>query len=250
MAFTAVKVLSSRSWSTVLFSFSVSRPPSFRFVSGQFVMLGLIIDNKTVVRAYSMVSPVWDETLEFLSIVVPDGPLTSHLRKIIPGDEILLGTMPTGTLTLDALLPGTRLHLIGTGTGLAPWMSIIRDPDVYERFEKITVQHTVRHVQDLAYRDLLERRLSEDPLVAGEAQSQLCYDPAVTQSATWDREQRRITERIAAGDYPLDPAIDREMICGSIAMIKDTGALLEQLGFVEGAHSHPGTYVPERAFVG
>lgn len=250
MAFTAVQVLTTHQWNTGLFSFSVSRPASFRFVSGQFVMLGLMIDGKPLLRAYSLVSPTWDDTLEFLSIIVPDGPLTSHLYKIKPGDEILLGAKPTGTLTFDALLPGKRLHLIGTGTGLAPWMSIIRDPEVYERFEQITVQHTVRLIEDLAYRDMLESQLMHDPLVADEAKQKLVYDQAVTKCPTWIHENRRITTRIACGDYPLDPLTDRVMLCGSIAMIKETGALLEKLGFEEGAHSHPGTYVLERAFVG
>ncbi|MDM7927622.1 ferredoxin--NADP reductase [Blastomonas fulva] len=250
MAFTNVEVLTTRQWNTGLFSFTVARPPSFRFVSGQFVMLGLMINGKPLLRAYSIVSPVWDETLEFLSIIVPDGPLTSHLYKIKPGDEILLGAKPTGTLTLDALLPGKRLHLIGTGTGLAPWMSIIRDPEVYERFEQITVQHTVREIQDLAYRRELEGRMEHDPLVGEEAVTRLIYDSAVTKCPTWTGENRRITTRIEAGDYPLNPETDRVMLCGSMAMIKETGALLESMGFIEGAHSHPGTYVLERAFVG
>ena len=250
MAFNTATVLTTHQWNTGLFSFTVSRPPTFRFVSGQFVMLGMMINGKPLMRAYSIVSPVWDETLEFLSIIVPDGPLTSHLYKIQPGDEILLGAKPTGTLTLDALLPGKRLHLIGTGTGLAPWLSIIRDPDVYERFEKITVQHTVRQVEDLAYRDVLENLLKDDPLVAEEAARQLVYDQSVTKCETWTHENRRITTRIEAGDYPLDPETDRIMLCGSMAMIKELGALLDRLGFTEGAQSNPGTYVLERAFVG
>jgi ferredoxin--NADP+ reductase len=204
MAFSTVKVLTTHQWNTGLFSFSVERPPSFRFVSGQFVMLGLMVNDRPLMRAYSIVSPFWDETLEFLSIIIPDGPLTSHLYKIKPGDEILLGAKPTGTLTMDALIPGKRLHMIGTGTGLAPWMAIIRDPEIYERFEQITVQHTVREIQDLAYRDMLESKLSNDPLVAAEAKLQLTYDQSVTKCPTWTHENRRITERIACGDYPLD----------------------------------------------
>jgi ferredoxin--NADP+ reductase len=250
MAFTPAKVLTTHQWNEGLFSFTVERPASFRFVSGQFVMLGLMVDGRPLLRAYSVASPMWDETLEFLSIIVPDGPLTSRLYKIQPGDEILLGGKPTGTLTLDALLPGKRLHLIGTGTGLAPWMSIIRDPEAYERFETITVQHTVRQIQDLAYRDILESKLKDDPLVAEEAANQLHYDQSVTKSETWTGENRRITTRIESGDYPLDPETDRVMLCGSMAMIKETGALLESLGFEEGAQSKPGTYVLERAFVG
>ncbi len=250
MAISTVKVLTTHQWNTGLFSFSVERPPSFRFASGQFVMLGLMVEGKPLLRAYSIASPFWDESLEFLSIIVPDGPLTSRLYKIAPGDEILLGNKPTGTLTMDTLLPGRRLHLIGTGTGLGPWMSIIRDPEVYDRFDHITVQHTVRQIEDLAYRDMLESKLVLDPLVADEAAAQLTYDQSVTKCPTWTRENRRITTRIAAGDYPLDPEFDRVMLCGSMAMIKETGALLESMGFVEGAHSHPGTYVVERAFVG
>jgi ferredoxin--NADP+ reductase len=250
VAFTSVEVLTTHQWNTGLFSFTVSRPPSFRFVSGQFVMLGLMINGKPLLRAYSIVSPAWDETLEFLSIIVPDGPLTSHLYKIKPGDQILLGGKPTGTLTLDALLPGKRLHLIGTGTGLAPWMSIIRDPDAYERYEQIIVQHTVRDIQDLAYREELEARMEHDPLVGEMAVTRLTYDRSVTKCPTWTEENRRITTRIECGDYPLNPETDRVMLCGSMAMIKETGALLESLGFVEGAQSNPGTYVLERAFVG
>jgi ferredoxin/flavodoxin---NADP+ reductase len=250
VAFTTETVLTTHQWNAGLFSFSITRPASFRFTSGQFVMLGLMINGKPLLRAYSIVSPMWEEHLEFLSIIVPDGPLTSHLYKIEPGDEILLGAKPTGTLTLDALIPGKRLHLIGTGTGLAPWMSIIRDPDVYDRFEHITVQHTVRQIEDLAYRDMLEVHLAHDPLVAEEAQHQLSYDQSVTKCPTWIHENRRVTTRIEAGDYPLDPVTDRVMLCGSMAMIKEAGAHLEALGFIEGAHSHPGTYVLERAFVG
>lgn len=250
MAFSTVKVLTTHHWNKGLFSFSVSRPASFRFVSGQFVMIGLMVNGKPLMRAYSMASPFWDESLEFLSIIVPDGPLTSQLCKIQSGDEILLGAKPTGTLTLDALLPGKRLHLIGTGTGLAPWMSIIRDPEAYERYEKITVQHTVRQVEDLAFRDALESQLADDPLIADEAKQKLIYDASVTKCPTWTGENRRITQRIESGDYPLDPEFDRVMLCGSMAMIKETGALLESLGFTEGAQSQPGTYVLERAFVG
>jgi len=185
MTFSTATVLTTHQWNTGLFSFSVSRPPSFRFVSGQFVMLGLMVNDRPLLRAYSIVSPFWDESLEFLSIIIPDGPLTSRLYKIKPGDEILLGAKPTGTLTLDALLPGKRLHLLGTGTGLGPWMSIIRDPEVYERFEKVTVQHTVRQIEDLAYRDMLESQLVNDPLVAAEAKLKLIYDQSVTKCSTW-----------------------------------------------------------------
>lgn len=245
------KVLSVHRWNEGLFSFSITRPPSFRFLSGQFVMLGLMVDGRPLMRAYSMASQHYAETLEFLSIIVPDGPLTSRLQHIGPGDEILLAAKAVGSLVLDAVLPGRHLHLIGTGTGLAPWMSLIRDPEIYERFDAVTVQHTVRHLEDLAYRDLLDHRLADDPLVADEAAIKLDYDWAATRAeASAKGDHRRITERIRDGSYSLDPAIDRVMLCGSMAMIRETAALLDALGFVEGTLSHPGSYVLERAFVG
>ncbi|MBY0520416.1 MAG: ferredoxin--NADP reductase, partial [Sphingomonas sp.] len=163
------KVLSVHRWNKGLFSFTVTRPATFRFLSGQFVMLGLMVDGKPLMRAYSMASQHYAEELEFLSIIVEDGPLTSRLQHIAPGDDILLAAKPVGSLVLDAVLPGSNLHLIGTGTGLAPWMSLIRDPEVYERFDTVTVQHTVRNLEDLAYREMLDTRLSKDPLVAKEA---------------------------------------------------------------------------------
>ncbi len=245
------KVLSVHRWNDGLFSFSITRPSSFRFLSGQFVMLGLMVGEKPLMRAYSMASQHYAEELEFLSIIVPDGPLTSRLQHIVPGDEIMLAAKPVGSLVLDAVLPGKRLHLIGTGTGLAPWMSLIRDPEVYDRFDTVTVQHTVRNLEDLAYRELLDHRLAEDPLVAEEAATKLHYDWVATRvpaSATGDH--RRITDRIRDGSYPLDPETDRVMLCGSMAMIKETAALLDARGFVEGTLSHPGSYVLERAFVG
>lgn len=245
------KVLSVRRWNAGLFSFSVTRPASFRFRSGQFVMLGLMVDGRPLLRAYSMASQHYAEELEFLSIVVPDGPLTSRLQHIVPGDEILLATKPVGSLVLDALLPGRNLHLLGTGTGLAPWMSLVRDPDAYALFDSVTVQHTVRNMEDLAYFDLLEGRLADDPLVAEDAAVKLRYDWVATRvPATDGRDHRRITDRIRDGAYPLDPQVDRIMLCGSMAMIKECAALLDERGFVEGTLSHPGSYVLERAFVG
>jgi ferredoxin--NADP+ reductase len=214
-------------------------------------------NGKSLLRAYSMASPAYDETLEFLSIKVPDGPLTSQLQKIEVGDQIFLGRKPTGTLVTDALLPGRRLFLIGTGTGLAPWMSLIRDPDIYDRFEQVAVVHSVRRVSDLAYREMLEGHLAEDPLVAEMAADRFTYIPTVT------REPFHTTKRIEGlmedgtlfkgtlGE-PLhfDPAQDRIMLCGSMAMIKDTAEMLDARGFVEGSNSKPGDYVIERAFVG
>jgi len=248
---TVEKVLNVNRWNDSLFSFSVTRPSSFRFRSGQFVMLGLMVEGKPLMRAYSMASQHYAEHLEFLSIIVQDGPLTSRLQHIKEGDEIMLAAKPVGSLVLDAVLPGKYLHMIGTGTGLAPWMSLVRDPDVYDRFDRVTVQHTVRNRDDLAYFDLLSSKLAGDPLVEEEAAAKLTYDWSATREpADSGHDNRRITDRIRDGSYKLDPEHDRVMLCGSMAMIKETAALLEGLGFVEGAMSHPGSFVLERAFVG
>jgi len=252
------RVLSVRHWNEHLFSFTISRPASFRFRSGEFVMIGLQGDNgKPLLRAYSVASPAYAEELEFLSIKVPDGPLTSRLQKIQEGDEIYLGRKSTGTLVTDALKPGRRLFLLGTGTGLAPWMSIIRDPDVYDLFNQVVVVHSVRKVSDLAYRELLESRLAEDPLVDSVAADQLFYVPTVTREDFHTRDRINVLIEDGrlftgeAGDPPrFDPEHDRVMLCGSMAMIKETAELLENLGFTEGSNAHPGDYVIERAFVG
>ncbi|MET0270166.1 MAG: ferredoxin--NADP reductase [Sphingomonas sp.] len=255
-ALTVETVLSVRHWNEHLFSFTISRPASFRFRSGEFVMIGLNGDRKPLLRAYSVASPSWAEELEFLSIKVEDGPLTSKLQKIEAGDEIYLGRKPTGTLVTDALLPGKRLILLSTGTGLAPFLSLIRDPDVYEFYEQVLVVHSVRRVSDLAFREELEGRLAGDPLVEDQARAQLRYLPTVT------REPFPTTKRIGAliedgalfadmeGEARLDPATDRVMMCGSMEMIKDLAAMLEGLGFEEGSNAKPGHYVIERAFVG
>lgn len=256
-ALTVEEVLSVRHWNEHLFSFKITRPASFRFRSGEFVMIGLMGDNgRPLLRAYSVASPAWDETLEFLSIKVADGPLTSRLQRIQPGDHIFLGRKPTGTLVADALTPGKRLFLFGSGTGLAPFLSLIRDPDIYERFEQVVVVHSVRTVLDLAFREELESRLADDPLVDEQARTQLHYVPTVT------REPFHTTGRINAliengrlfqdlsGDARLDPATDRVMLCGSMAMNKDIAAMLEGMGFEEGSNNKPADFVIERAFVG
>ena len=252
---TVEDVLSVRHWNEHLFSFSITRPSTFRFRSGEFVMLGLPGENRPLLRAYSIASPAWAEELEFLSIKVPDGPLTSRLQQIQPGDQVFLGRKPTGTLVTDALVPGRRLFLFGTGTGLAPWMSLIRDPDVYEMFSQIVVVHCVRRVSDLAYRHELESQLAGDPLVQDQALLQLSYVPTVT------REEFHTTGRIGeliengrlfrglGGEARLDPATDRVMLCGSMGMIKDLSAQLESWGFTEGSNAKPGDFVIERAFV-
>ena len=254
------RVLWVRHWTDRLFSFAITRPSTFRFRSGEFVMIGLPAEpgqKKPVLRAYSIASPHFAEELEFFSIKVADGPLTSRLQRIQPGDPVLMARKPTGTLVFDALKPGRRLFLIGTGTGLAPWLSVARDPEAYERFERIIVAHTVREVADLAYRDLFERELKEDEVFGELAGPQLHYYPTVTREPFVT--PGRITERILSGDLfrdlglpggKFDPAEDRVMICGSMDMIKELAAILEDHGMAEGSNSEPGDFVIERAFVG
>ncbi|OJU09325.1 MAG: ferredoxin--NADP(+) reductase [Caulobacterales bacterium 68-7] len=255
-------VLWVKHWTDRLFSFAITRPSTFRFRSGEFVMIGLpareeLGEKKPILRAYSIASPHFAEELEFFSIKVADGPLTSRLQQIKAGDQILLGKKPTGTLVLDAVKPGKRLFLFGTGTGLAPFLSVARDPDAYSRFEQVIVAHGVREVQELAYRDLFGGEIHEDPLVGDEAKAQLVYYPTVTREPF--ERQGRITDLISGGklfsdlDIPggkFDPEHDRAMLCGSMAMIKDTAALLEAHGLVEGSNAEPGDFVIERAFVG
>lgn len=248
-------VRSVRHWNEHLFSFRITRPTSFRFRSGEFVMIGLPEFRKPLLRAYSIASPSYDEELEFLSIKVPDGPLTSRLQGITSGDCLYLGRKSTGTLVADALLPGNRLFLLSTGTGLAPFLSLIRDPDIYQRFGQIIVVHCVRQVSDLAYRAELESHLADDPLVRDEALLQLHYVPTVTRENF--HTQGRITALIdngrlfdgVTGPRHLDPATDRVMLCGSMAMIRDFAKRLEADGFAEGSNAKPGQFVIERAFV-
>jgi len=250
-------VLWVKHWTDRLFSFAISRPASLRFRSGEFIMIGLALEPKPILRAYSIASPGFADEIEFLSIKVPDGPLTSHLLNIQPGDEVLMGKKPTGTLVLDALKGGKRLFLISTGTGLAPFLSVARDPETYERFEQVIIVHTVREVAELAYRDLFEKDIFDDELVGEQAKTQLVYYPTVTREP-FEREGR-ITDRAASGELFRDLGIDRTtfdagedraMICGSMAMIKDVAAMLEAHGLVEGSNAEPGDFVIERAFVG
>ncbi|MGB3471284.1 MAG: ferredoxin--NADP reductase [Erythrobacter sp.] len=244
-------------WNEELFSLKMTRPASFRFRSGEFVMIGLPQDNgKPLLRAYSVASPSYDEELEFLSIIVQDGPLTSRLQHIKPGDPVYLGKKPTGTLVTDALLPGKRLFMLSTGTGLAPFMSLVRDPDVYEMYDEVIVVHSVRRVSDLAYRDLLESKLEGDPLLEDDERERMIYVPTVTREDfhTQDRIQVLIDDgrlfEHSKGPKKFVPEEDRVMLCGSMAMIKDHAADLEARGFEEGANSKPGQFVIERAFVG
>jgi len=242
-------------WTPELFSFRTTRDPGLRFSSGQFVMVGLIKeDGKPLVRAYSIASPAWHDELEFYSIKVQDGPLTSRLQNIKVGDEVLIGRKPTGTLVLDGLRPGKRLYMLGTGTGLAPWLSLARDPDVYERFDEVIVTHTVRNVADLNYRELLEHDLPNDEILGELVAPKLRYYPTVTREPF--PTQGRITDLIASGKIfedlgvpPLDPAVDRLMLCGGPSVLADLKQLLLDRGYEEGSISSPGDFVLERAFV-
>ena len=246
---TAVKHYTDR-----LFMFRMTRPASFRFRSGEFVMIGLP-GERPVWRAYSIASPSWDEEIEFFSIKVPDGPLTSALQKIRPGDTVWMKKKATGTLVLDALSPGERLWMFSTGTGVAPFASLIRDPETYEKFSQVILTHTCREVAELAYGFETVAAARADELVGEQATAQLVHLPAATREPYV--RSKRITTMIEDGSLfeelgvpRLDPARDRAMICGSIEMNRDIKALCEAAGMIEGANSAPGHFVVERAFVG
>jgi ferredoxin--NADP+ reductase len=247
------KVLSVHHWTDRLFSFTTTRDLSLRFSNGHFTMIGLQVNGKPLLRAYSIVSPNYEEHLEFLSIKVPDGPLTSRLQHIQIGDSIIVGRKPTGTLLIDYLLPGKNLWMLSTGTGMAPFLSVLRDPQTYEKFEKVILVHGVREVKELAYHDYLTQDLPGHELLGELVQSQFLYYPTVTREAY--RNQGRITDLLASGKLTsdlglpqLDRANDRVMICGSPQMLKDLKAMLEHSGFNEGNTSKPGDFVIERAF--
>lgn len=254
--FSEESVLDVHHWSDGLFSFRTTRDPGLRFTNGQFVMLGLEHEGRPLMRAYSVASPNYAEHLEFLSIKVPNGPLTSKLQHLQPGDAILIGKKPTGSLVLDDLLPGKHLYLLSTGTGLAPFMSVIQDPEAYDRFEKIILVHGVRQSAELAYAHFIDKELASHELLGEMVRSQLLYYPAVTREAF--RNRGRITELIASGKLcadlglpPLDPARDRVMLCGGPAMLKDCCTLLDGYGFAVSPNiGTPGDYVIERAFAG
>ena len=250
----ALTVTEIQHYTDRLFRFATDRPDSFRFRSGEFVMIGLP-GAKPVWRAYSVASPSWDERLEFFSIKVPDGPLTAKLQLIQPGDTVWMRKKPTGTLVLDALLPGRRLYMFSTGTGIAPFASLIRDPETYEKFDQVILTHTCRLTAELEYgRELVRDTLAHEFL--GElAQGKLVHYATTTRE---DSPRRgRITDLIESGALfqdlgvpPLDPETDRIMVCGSMAMLKDLKAMSEARGFREGSNADPGQFVIERAFVG
>lgn len=252
-AFNEERVLTVHHWTDSLFSFTTTRDTSLRFSNGHFTMIGLRVNDKPLLRAYSIASANYEEHLEFLSIKVPDGPLTSRLQHIKPGDSIIVGKKPTGTLLIDYLLPGKRLYLLGTGTGLAPYLSIVRDPETYEKFEEVIVVHGVREVKELAYRTFLTETLPNDEVLGEIVKPKLRYYPTVTREAF--EHQGRITDLIESGQLftdlgipALDPDIDRAMICGSPAMLRDLKAMFEQRQFKEGNTTRPGDFVIERAF--
>lgn len=254
-AFNHERVLSVHHWTDRLFSFTTTRDAGLRFSNGHFTMIGLPVDGRPLLRAYSIASPNYEDHLEFLSIKVEDGPLTSRLQHIQPGDTIVVGRKPTGTLVIDYLLPGGRLYLLSTGTGLAPFMSIVRDPTTYEKFGQIVLVHGVRITDELAYHDLLVERLPAHEFLGDMVASQLHYYPTVTREDF--RHRGRIPDLIDSGRLfadlavePLDPAADRVMICGSPEMLRDLKVRLEERGFREGNTSTPGDFVIERAFAG
>ena len=243
-----------RHWNESLFSFKTTRDQSLRFENGHFVMLGLEIEGKPLMRAYSIASPNYDEELEFLSIKVPDGPLTSKLQNIRGGDELLVSSKPTGTLVVDHLLEGRNLYLISTGTGLAPFISIIQDPAIYEKFDRIILTHGVRFQSELAYQDLIQDQLPQNEYFGEEVRERLIYYPTVTRENYVN--QGRLTDLMISGklfadiQQPTpDPEHDRFMICGSPSMLKDTCAILDGWGFEESRQGIKAHYVIERAFV-
>jgi len=248
-------VLSVHHWTDKLFSFTCTRDPSFRFLNGQFTMVGLPTEEgRPLLRAYSLASANYEESLEFLSIKVQDGPLTSKLQHLKVGDTVLIGRKPTGTLITDNLLPGKTLWLLSTGTGLAPFMSVIKDPEVYERFERVIVTHTCRTESELAYQAFISDALPNDEIIGELVAGRLVYYPTVTREPF--RNPGRITDLIRSGKLftdlgqtPFSAEHDRVMLCGSTQMLRETRELLEAAGLEEGNNANPGHFVIERAFV-
>jgi ferredoxin--NADP+ reductase len=245
-----------RHYTDKLFAFRVTRPRSLRFRSGEFVMIGLPGENgRPLLRAYSIASPAWDDELEFYSIKVEDGPLTSRLQHVRPGDQIILRPKAVGTLVHDALLPGRRLWMFATGTGFAPFASLLREPETWDKYDEVVITHTVRDVAELAYGREVVEGLADDELIGEMVGDKLRYYPTTTREAS--PRMGRITTLIESGEVfrdlgvpPLDPATDRAMVCGSLAFNLDIKALLERAGLREGANSEPAEFVVEKAFVG
>ena len=247
-------VLEVRHWNDSLFSFTTTRNPGLRFKNGHFIMIGLEVEGRPLLRAYSLASANYEEHLEFYSIKVPDGPLTSRLQHLKPGDEILVGTKATGTLVMSTLRPGKRLYLLSTGTGLAPFLSIIRDPETYDTYEHVVLAHGVRTVDELGYSDYIQHELPDHEYLGEQVREKLRYYPTVTREAFSNRG--RLTDLLRTGKMcsdlglpDLHPEHDRVMICGNPGMLDELVTELEARGFVEGASHAPGDYTIERAFV-
>jgi ferredoxin/flavodoxin---NADP+ reductase len=247
-------VLSVRHWNDTLFSFTTTRSRGLRFKNGHFLMVGLEVEGKPLLRAYSVASPNYEEHLEFYSIKVQNGPLTSRLQHLKVGDQVLVGQKPVGTLVVSNVMPGKRLYLLSTGTGLAPFLSIIRDPETYERFEHVVVAHGVRQVNDLAYSDYIKNELPQHEYIGEQVKNQLKYYPTVTREPF--ENQGRLTQLLESGKLcadiglpPLDPEHDRVLVCGGPRMLEDLVQLLEARGFKEGSSHEPAHYTIERAFV-
>ncbi len=248
------QVLSVHHWTDTLFSFKTSRDSSFRFENGHFTMIGLENEGRPLLRAYSIASANHEDELEFFSIKVPDGPLTSKLQQIKPGDEIFVSRKPTGTLVQEHVLPGKHLYMLSTGTGLAPFLSLIKDPEIYEKFDKIILIHGCRYVDELAYSQIIEDELPRHEYFGDQVQEKLIYYPTVTREEF--RNNGRLTDLMTSGKLfkdiglpPFDKETDRFMICGSPGMLKETCAILDEQGFEETRNGHLGHYVIERAFV-
>jgi len=253
-AFRTETVLDVHHWTDTLFSFRTTRDPAFRFENGQFTMIGLEVDGRPLVRAYSMASANYDEDLEFFSIKVPDGPLTSRLQHLSIGDKVLVGAKPTGTLLTENLIPGKVLYMLSTGTGLALFLSLVKDPAVYEKFDRVVLAHGCRYAAELAYGDVLRQELKDHPLVGAQVRERFWYYPTVTRE---DHDPHgRISDLMRQGRLfkdldldPLHPDGDRLMLCGSPAMLEEMTDWVEGLGFAMGNNAAPGSYVIEKAFV-
>ncbi|WP_462382357.1 ferredoxin-NADP reductase [Pseudomonas sp. Marseille-QA0892] len=249
------RVLSVHHWNDTLFSFKTTRNPGLRFENGQFVMIGLEVNGRPLMRAYSIASPNYEEHLEFFSIKVPDGPLTSRLQHLKEGDEIMVSRKPTGTLILGDLLPAKHLYLLSTGTGLAPFMSVIQDPEAYERFEKVILIHGVRYANEVAYEQFITEHLPQNEFFGEEVREKLIYYPTVTREPF--RNQGRLTDLMRSGKLfsdiglpPINPQDDRAMICGSPSMLDETSEVLDGFGLkISPRMGEPGDYLIERAFV-
>lgn len=248
------RVLSVHHWTDNLFTFTTTRDPALRFKNGQFVMIGLPVEGKPLLRAYSIASANYEETLEFFSIKVQNGPLTSRLQHLKVGDEVIVGRKPTGTLLVDYLVPGRRLYLLATGTGLAPFLSLIKDPETYENYDKVILVHGVRTVAELAYRELIEEELPNNEFFGELVLEKLIYYPTVTREPF--HNQGRITDLITSGKLfadldlpPLNKEDDRVMLCGSPQLLDDMRVILRERGFEEGSTTEPGDFVIEKAFV-